>query len=121
MSVLNIILVSSFLFNVTIDLFEISSTRLSCLFVSFLVPRTFILDEMTWLQSGTYKCAEWLKIFFIVYITCEITLVVNVIHLVANKYSVTSMSWYTPCLLLDGCSLYRKVYKGLILRRARLR
>ncbi|BDR13656.1 hypothetical protein VspSTUT11_16320 [Vibrio sp. STUT-A11] len=39
----------------------------------------------------------------------------------AFKYSVTSMSWYTPCLLLAGCSLYRKVYKGLILRRVRLR
>ncbi len=112
MSVLNIILVSSFLLNLSIDWLEVESARTSCLWVSFLVSWTFILDEMTWLQSGTYKCAEWIKTFFIAYITCEVTVFVNLIYMLANKYSVTSMSWYTPCLLLAGCSLYRKVYKG---------
>jgi hypothetical protein len=112
MSVLNIILVSSLLLNLSIDFISVESARTSCLFVSFLVSWTFIFDEMTWLQSGARKCAEWLKTFLIAYITCEITVVVNLIYMLANKYSVTSMSWYTPCLLLAGYSLYRKAYKG---------
>ncbi len=107
MSNFNVVLVTSFLFNFALDMMEPESLRFVAVIVSFFVSLSFILDEQTWLLSTAEKCAEWSKTFFIAYVTCEITLVVNLVYVVVNKYSVSSMAWYTPSLLLGVFSLYR--------------
>ncbi|AUL95789.1 hypothetical protein FORC54_1644 [Vibrio vulnificus] len=75
--------------------------------VSFFVSLSFILDAQTWFLSMAEKFVEWSKTFFIAYVTCEITLVINLVYVVINKYSVSSIAWYTPSLLLGVFSLYR--------------
>ncbi len=107
MSNFNVVLVTSFLFNFALDMMETESFRLVAVMVSFFVSLSFILDQQTWFLSTAEKFADWSKAFFIAYVTCEITLVINLVYVVVNKYSVSSMAWYTPSLLLGAFSLYR--------------
>ncbi|EOK5742838.1 hypothetical protein ACM6WG_004389, partial [Vibrio vulnificus] len=101
------VLVTSFLFNFALDIMETESFRLVAIMVSFFVSLSFILDAQTWFLSMAEKFVEWSKTFFIAYVTCEITLVINLVYVVINKYSVSSIAWYTPSLLLGVFSLYR--------------
>ncbi|EGR0209409.1 hypothetical protein FMH16_23225 [Vibrio vulnificus] len=107
MSNFNVVLVTSFLFNFALDIMETESFRLVAIMVSFFVSLSFILDAQTWFLSMAEKFVEWSKTFFIAYVTCEITLVINLVYVVINKYSVSSIAWYTPSLLLGVFSLYR--------------
>ncbi len=111
MSNLNVVLVISLLFNLMQDSMETESSRSVAVIISFLVSLSFILDERTWFLSTMDKLVEWSKTFFIAYVTCEITLVINLVYIVVNKYSVSSMAWYTPSLLLAAFSLYRMLHK----------
>ncbi|EGR0637735.1 hypothetical protein E5T98_23225 [Vibrio vulnificus] len=107
MSNFNVVLVTSFLFNFALDIMETESFRLVAIMLSFFVSLSFILDAQTWFLSMAEKFVEWSKTFFIAYVTCEITLVINLVYVVINKYSVSSIAWYTPSLLLGVFSLYR--------------
>ncbi|GIA07996.1 hypothetical protein VCSRO83_3720 [Vibrio cholerae] len=111
MSNLNVVLVTSLLLNLVLDTMETESSRFVSLIISILVSLSFILDERTWFLSTMDKLTEWSKTFFIAYLTCEITLVLNLVYIVVNKYSVSSMAWYTPSLILAAFSLYRMLQK----------
>ena len=111
MPTLNIVLLSSLLINFSLDIMETDWDRVQSLLVSSIVSLTFILDETKWLLSNADKFAAWLKTFVIAYVTCEMTLLINLIYMLFNKYSVDSMSWYTPSLILAGLLLYRQYRK----------
>ncbi|TOK15415.1 hypothetical protein CGI24_24175 [Vibrio parahaemolyticus] len=108
MPLLQLLLLSNFLLNVSIDLFEVDPLRIICVFVAFLVSLTFILDEQVWFKSNTEKLLEWLKTLFVSYVVCELTLFINFVHLLVNKYNDPSMSWCLPSLVLLGLWLYRR-------------
>ena len=112
MPLLQILLVSNFLLNVSIDLFEVDPLRILCVSVAFFVSLTFILDEQAWFKSNTEKLLEWLKTLFASYITCELTLLINFVHLLFNKYNAPSMSWYLPCLVLLGSWMFGRYQRA---------
>ncbi len=106
MPLFQLLLLSNFLLNVSIDLFEVDPLRIVCVFVAFFMSLTFILDEQVWFKSNTEKLLGWLKTLFVSYIACELTLLINFVHLLVNKYNDPSMSWYLPSLVLLGLWLY---------------
>ncbi len=112
MPLLQLLLLSNFLLNVSIDLFEVDPLRIVCVFVAFLVSLTSILDEQVWFKSNTEKLLEWLKTLFVSYVACELTLFINFVHLLVNKYNDPSMSWYLPSLVLLGLWLYGRYQRA---------
>ena len=112
MPLLQLLLLSNFLLNVSIDLFEADPLRIVCVFVAFFVSLTFILDEQVWFKSNTEKLLGWLKTLFVSYIACELTLFINFVRLLVNKYNDPSMSWYLPSLVLLGLWLYGRYQRA---------
>lgn len=112
MPLLQLLLLSNLLLNVSIDLFEADPLRIVCVFVAFFVSLTFILDEQVWFKSNTEKLLEWLKTLFVSYLACELTLFINFLHLLVNKYNDPSMSWYLPSLVLLGLWLYGRYQRA---------
>ncbi|KIP65099.1 hypothetical protein SN11_26185 [Vibrio harveyi] len=116
MPLLQLLLLSNFLLNVSIDLFEVGPLRIVCVFVAFVaffVSLTFILDEQVWFKSNTEKLLEWLKTLFVSYVACELTLFINFVHLLVNKYNDPSMSSYLPSLVLLGLWLYGRYQRAV--------
>ncbi|EGR0196132.1 hypothetical protein FRN31_04420 [Vibrio alginolyticus] len=112
MPLFQLLLLSNFLLNVSIDLFEVDPLRIVCVFVAFFVSLTFILDEQVWFKSNTEKLLGWLKTLFVSYIACELTLFINFVRLLVNKYNDPSMSWYLPSLVLLGLWLYGRYQRA---------
>lgn len=107
MTIFNIALLSNLLINISLDIMENSWNRSQCLLISFIVSLTFLLDESKWMLPNTDKFYAWLKRFVVSYLTCEITILVNFIYILLNKYSVTSISWYAPSMVMFGLLIYR--------------